>query len=140
MAKNQALAKSMAIKTYRCVAWWNVQWGSTYNLKAESPEAALAKFKAMQEEDTDGEDGCFYEHSEAFDDSDGPTTLEVWDEGNREIAAQEPSQQYLYEQHGGELVAALEAILFQVVQGPVLERDACITQARAAIAKAKVAP
>lgn len=29
--------------------------------------------------------------------------------------------------------AALRAILFQVVQGPVLERDACITQARAAL-------
>lgn len=30
---------------------------------------------------------------------------------------------------------ALVAILFQVIQGPVLERDACITQARAALAK-----
>lgn len=35
-----------------------------------------------------------------------------------------------------ELLAALHTILFQVVQGPVLERDACITQARAAWAKA----
>ncbi len=36
-----------------------------------------------------------------------------------------------------EMFAALEAILFQIVQGKVLERDACITAARAAIAKAK---
>ena len=36
-----------------------------------------------------------------------------------------------------ELVAALRAIVFQVCQGKVLERDACITQARAALAKAK---
>ena len=35
-----------------------------------------------------------------------------------------------------ELVAALRAVLFQVVQGGVLERDACITQARAAFARA----
>ena len=33
--------------------------------------------------------------------------------------------------------AALRAILFQVIQGAVLERDACITQARAALAKAE---
>lgn len=32
--------------------------------------------------------------------------------------------------------AALRAILLQVSQGKVLERDACITQARAALAKA----
>lgn len=31
---------------------------------------------------------------------------------------------------------ALEAILFQINQGKVLERDACITQARAALVKA----
>ena len=31
------------------------------------------------------------------------------------------------------LLAALEAIVFQTPQGPVLERDACISQARAAI-------
>lgn len=36
-----------------------------------------------------------------------------------------------------DLLAALEAIVFQVQQGKVLERDACITQARKAIAKAK---
>ena len=36
-----------------------------------------------------------------------------------------------------EMLEALEAIVFQVVQGKVLERDACITQARAAIAKSK---
>lgn len=35
-----------------------------------------------------------------------------------------------------ELQDALRAILFQVVQGGVLERDACITQARAAYFKA----
>ena len=35
-----------------------------------------------------------------------------------------------------ELLAAMEAIVFQVVQGKVLERDACIAAARAAIAKA----
>lgn len=35
-----------------------------------------------------------------------------------------------------EMLAALRAILFQVIQGPVLERDACITQAREAYAKA----
>ena len=35
------------------------------------------------------------------------------------------------------LVAALRAIVFQVNQGKVLERDACITQARAALAKAR---
>lgn len=32
---------------------------------------------------------------------------------------------------------ALRAILFQVAQGKVLERDACIKEARAIIAKAK---
>ena len=36
-----------------------------------------------------------------------------------------------------DLLAACEAILFQVIQGKVLERDACISQARAAIAKAE---
>src|SRR5688572_897298 len=35
-----------------------------------------------------------------------------------------------------DLLAALKAILFQVVQGKVLERDACITQARKAVARA----
>lgn len=35
------------------------------------------------------------------------------------------------------LLAALRAILFQVIQGKVLERDACISQARAAIAQAE---
>jgi len=35
-----------------------------------------------------------------------------------------------------DLLAALKAIEFQVRQGKVFERDACITQARAAIAKA----
>lgn len=37
-----------------------------------------------------------------------------------------------------DMAAALKAILFQVVQGKVLERDACITQARAALVKAGV--
>jgi hypothetical protein len=36
-----------------------------------------------------------------------------------------------------DLLAACEAIVFQVYQGKVLERDACISQARAAITKAK---
>ncbi len=35
-----------------------------------------------------------------------------------------------------DLLEALKAIVFQVCQGKVLERDACITQARAAIAQA----
>lgn len=35
-----------------------------------------------------------------------------------------------------EMLAALRAILFQVNQGKVLERDACIAQARAAYRKA----
>jgi len=35
-----------------------------------------------------------------------------------------------------ELVEALRAVVFQAIQGKVLERDACIAQARAAIAKA----
>lgn len=35
-----------------------------------------------------------------------------------------------------DLLDAVRAILFQVVQGKVLERDACIAQARAAYAKA----
>jgi hypothetical protein len=35
-----------------------------------------------------------------------------------------------------EMMAALRAILFQVCQGKVLERDACIAEARAALAKA----
>lgn len=38
---------------------------------------------------------------------------------------------------GPDLLVALEAILFQVAQGKVLERDACITQARAVVAAAK---
>jgi hypothetical protein len=37
-----------------------------------------------------------------------------------------------------ELLAALRAIVFQACQGKVLERDACIGQARSAIAKAEV--
>ena len=36
-----------------------------------------------------------------------------------------------------ELLAALEAIVFQVKQGKVLERDACISYACTSIAKAK---
>lgn len=36
-----------------------------------------------------------------------------------------------------DMLTALEAIVFQVCQGSVMERDACITAARAAIAKAK---
>lgn len=36
-----------------------------------------------------------------------------------------------------DLLAALVAIVFQASQGKVLDRDACISQARAAIAKAK---
>lgn len=36
-----------------------------------------------------------------------------------------------------EMLQAIETIIFQVVQGKVLERDACITQARAAIQNAK---
>lgn len=39
-----------------------------------------------------------------------------------------------------DMLAALKAILFQVVQGKVLERDACITQARAAVARAEPPP
>lgn len=35
-----------------------------------------------------------------------------------------------------DILAALRAILFQVAQGKVLERDACIAQAREAYAKA----
>lgn len=35
--------------------------------------------------------------------------------------------------------AALRAIVFQVIQGKVLERDACITQAREAMAAAEAA-
>lgn len=38
------------------------------------------------------------------------------------------------------MLAALKAILFQVVQGKVLERDACITQAREALALAEPPP
>jgi hypothetical protein len=33
-----------------------------------------------------------------------------------------------------DLLASLRAILFQVAQGKVLERDACVTQARSVIA------
>ena len=36
--------------------------------------------------------------------------------------------------------AALSAFLFQVVQGPVLERDACVTQAREALAGSELDP
>ena len=36
-----------------------------------------------------------------------------------------------------DLLDACRAILFQVIQGPVLERDACVAKARAAIAKAE---
>lgn len=36
-----------------------------------------------------------------------------------------------------DMLAALRAIVFQVCQGKVLERDACITQARAAMARAE---
>jgi hypothetical protein len=36
-----------------------------------------------------------------------------------------------------DLLSAITTILIQVIQGPVLERDACINQARAAIAKAQ---
>ena len=36
-----------------------------------------------------------------------------------------------------DLLAACRAFLFQVIQGPVIERDAVVTQARAAIAKAE---
>lgn len=39
-----------------------------------------------------------------------------------------------------DLLAAVKAIVFQVRQGKVLERDACITQACAAIAKATDKP
>ena len=35
------------------------------------------------------------------------------------------------------LKEAVSAVLFQVVQGPVLERDACITAARAAFIKSE---
>ena len=35
------------------------------------------------------------------------------------------------------LVEGLNAIVFQIIQGKVLERDACITQARAALAQFK---
>ena len=38
---------------------------------------------------------------------------------------------------GPDMQDALRAILLQVVQGKVLERDACIAQARAALAKAE---
>jgi hypothetical protein len=37
-----------------------------------------------------------------------------------------------------ELLAAVRAFLFQVIQGPVLERDAVVAQARAAYAKATI--
>lgn len=36
-----------------------------------------------------------------------------------------------------EMRDALRSIIFQVIQGKVLERDACITQARAVLAKAE---
>lgn len=39
-----------------------------------------------------------------------------------------------------DLLVALRAIVFQVRQGKVLERDACITRACSAIAKAEVMP
>lgn len=38
------------------------------------------------------------------------------------------------------MVQAIEAILFQVEQGKILSRDACITQAREALALAKAQP
>ena len=38
-----------------------------------------------------------------------------------------------------ELIAALRSVIFQACQGSVLERDACISQARAALAKAGAA-
>ena len=37
------------------------------------------------------------------------------------------------------MLIALRAILFQTAQGSVLDRDACITQARAVVAKAEAA-
>lgn len=48
----------------------------------------------------------------------------------------DPDADDLAREAGPELLAAVKAILFQVIQGKVLERDACITQARAAYAKA----
>jgi len=47
-------------------------------------------------------------------------------QGNTRIAAAAP-----------ELLDSLRAIVFQASQGKVFERDACIAQARAAIAKAE---
>lgn len=48
----------------------------------------------------------------------------------------DPDADSLAREAGPELLAAVKAILIQIVQGKVLERDACITQARAAYAKA----
>ena len=48
----------------------------------------------------------------------------------------DPDADDLAREAGPELLAAVKAILIQIVQGKVLERDACITQARAAYAKA----
>jgi hypothetical protein len=36
-----------------------------------------------------------------------------------------------------DMLAALRAVIFQTIQGKVLERDACVTAARSAIAKAE---
>lgn len=61
-------------------------------------------------------------------------------EGSREIDAAEAEANARLMAAAPDLLAALRAILLQVCQGKVLERDACITQARAAIAKAEAKP
>lgn len=48
----------------------------------------------------------------------------------------DPDADDLAREAGPALLAAVKAILIQIVQGKVLERDACITQARAAYVKA----
>ncbi len=59
---------------YRAVAWWDTQRGSERSFAADSPEAALAEAERRLER---GEWDIGDNHE--FDDSDGPTILEIWE-------------------------------------------------------------
>ncbi len=59
---------------YRAVAWWNTQRGSERSFAVDNPEAALAEAERRLES---GEWDIDDNHE--FDDSDGPTNLEIWE-------------------------------------------------------------
>ena len=117
--------------SYRVRAWWDVQCGCECFIEADSPEEALEQAnRLVASEQWDLGD------SETYDDSDGPTNLEVV-EGSA-VLAEDLSGEERLNRAAPDMLAALEAQILPRAKGwKVTDWDIRDEQARAAIAKAK---